>query len=217
VPGYEILGELGRGGMGVVYKARHVQLRRIVALKMILAGNYAGADERARFRVETEAAAQLQHPNIVQIYEVGEHEGNPYCALEFVHGGSLAEKTKGAPVPPREAAQFVETIARAMSVAHQRNIIHRDLKPGNILLAEGGTPKIADFGLAKRIDSDERRTVSGVIVGTPSYMAPEQAGGKSGLITPAMGGVLSPAGRRAFGPGLLAVCSDTRTSAEFSP
>src|SRR5437016_4865965 len=129
IAGYEILGVLGRGGMGVVYQARQVSLKRLVALKMILAGAHAGAEELARFRTEAEAVARLQHPNIVQIYEVGEQEGRPYCSLEFVDGGSLAKKLGGTPLPARAAAQLLETIARAIHAAHHRDIVHRDLKP----------------------------------------------------------------------------------------
>src|SRR5262245_23775450 len=131
--GYEILGELGRGGMGVVYKARHVKLNRVVALKMILAGGHAGAADLARFRTEVEAVARLQHPGIVQIYEVGEQGGLPYCALEFCPGGSLADKLDGTPLPPGEAARLVETLARAVHAAHEQRVIHRDLKPANVL------------------------------------------------------------------------------------
>jgi WD40 repeat protein len=183
VPGYEILGVLGRGGMGVVYQARQVGLGRLVALKMILAGAHAGPDEVARFRREAEAAARLQHPHIVQIHEIGVHNGLPYFSLEYVEGGSLAQKL--TPVPAREAAQLVETLARTVHAAHQRGIIHRDLKPGNVLLTGDGTPKVADFGLAKRLDDPTGQTASGAILGTPSYMAPEQAGGKHRQIGPA--------------------------------
>jgi serine/threonine protein kinase len=146
VPGYEIEAVLGRGGMGVVYKARHLALKRTVALKMVLAGGHAGPRELARFRIEAEAVARLQHPNIVQIHEVGEAGGHPYCALEFVEGGNLAGKLKGMPLPAREAAKLVEVLARAMQMAHSRNVVHRDLKPANILLTAEGTPKITDFG-----------------------------------------------------------------------
>ena len=138
VPGYEIEGVLGRGGMGVVYKARHLALKRTVALKMVLAGGHAGPQELARFRIEAEAVARLQHPNIVQIHEVGEADGHPYCALEFVEGGNLASKLDGKPLPAREAARLVETLARAMQLAHSRNVVHRDLKPANILLSAAG-------------------------------------------------------------------------------
>src|SRR5262249_7877480 len=135
VAGYEIVGELGRGGMGVVYQARQKGLNRLVALKMIRAGAHAGPEDLARFRYEAEAVAGLQHPNIVQVYEVGEQDGLPYFSLEYVDGGSLDKHLGGNPLPPREAAELIETLARAMHVAHQRGIVHRDLKPGNILLA----------------------------------------------------------------------------------
>jgi hypothetical protein len=178
VPGYEILGELGRGGMGVVYQARHQRLDRVVALKMILAGGHAGAAELARFRTEAEAIARLQHPNIVQIHEVGEHDGLPYFSLEFCPGGSLHNKLNGTPLPTRAAATLVGKLARAMHAAHEKGVIHRDLKPANVLLAEDGTPKVTDFGLAKKLD-EAGQTQPGAVMGTPSYMAPEQAGGKS--------------------------------------
>ena len=183
VPGYEILGELGRGGMGVVYKARQLKLNRIVALKMILAGGQAGEAALARFRTEAEAIARLQHPNIVQVHDVGEHEGKPYFSLEFCAGGSLAQKVAGTPLPPKAAAWMVEMLARGMAAAHHKAIIHRDLKPANVLLLEDGTPKITDFGLAKKLD-DPGQTQSGAIMGTPSYMAPEQASGKTKEIGP---------------------------------
>jgi tetratricopeptide (TPR) repeat protein len=185
VPGYEILGVLGRGGMGIVYKARHRHLQRLVALKMILAGGHAGPQELARFRTEAEAVARLQHPHIVQIYEVGEQHGLPYCALEFVDGVSLARKLAGTPQPSRQAAQLVATLAEAMHAGHQRGIVHRDLKPDNVLLTADGTPKVADFGLAKKLDSGAGQTASGAIVGTPSYMAPEQARGQGKEVGPA--------------------------------
>ena len=184
VPGYEILDKLGEGGMGIVYKARHLKLGRVVALKMILSGGHARAAELARFQTEAEAIARLQHPNIVQVHEVGEHEGKPFFSLEFCGGGSLDRKLKGTPLPPAEAARLVQTLASAMQAAHEKNVIHRDLKPANVLLAEDGTPKITDFGLAKKLD-DAGQTQSGAIMGTPSYMAPEQAGGKSKDIGPA--------------------------------
>jgi WD40 repeat protein len=191
VPGYEIESVLGRGGMGVVYKARHLALKRTVALKMVLAGGHAGPGELARFRLEAEAAARLQHPNIVQIHEVGEADGHPYCALEFVEGGNLASKINGKPLPAREAAQLVEALARAMQLAHSRNVVHRDLKPANILLASPGResgeliPKITDFGLARQLDSDSGATQAGQVMGTPSYMAPEQASGRAHEAGPA--------------------------------
>jgi WD40 repeat protein len=179
VLGYEILGVLGRGGMGVVYQARHLALKRVVALKMILAGGHAGPQELARFRLEAEAVARLQHPNIVQVFEVGESDGHPFCALEFVEGCTLASKLSGQPLPAREAAKLVETLARAVQLAHSRNVVHRDLKPANVLLASDGTPKITDFGLARQIDNDSGETQAGAIMGTPSYMAPEQASGRT--------------------------------------
>jgi serine/threonine-protein kinase len=185
VPGYEIVGELGRGGMGVVYKARQVGLNRQVALKMVLAGVHAGPPQLARFQAEAEAVAGLQHPNIVQIYEVGRRDGLPYFSLEFVDGGSLLDKVHRQPQPPRDAAHLIETLARAMYYAHQRGIIHRDLKPANVLLTANGIPKITDFGLAKRLESSSGHTASGTIIGTPSYMAPEQAGGEIRKIGPA--------------------------------
>jgi serine/threonine-protein kinase len=179
VPGYEIESVLGRGGMGVVYKARHLALKRTVALKMVLAGGHAAPQELARFRLEAEAVARLQHPNIVQIHEVGEAGGLPYCALEFVEGGNLAGKLQGKPLPAREAARLVEALARAVQLAHSRNVVHRDLKPANVLLAADGTPKITDFGLARQLDTDSGATQAGQVMGTPSYMAPEQASGRS--------------------------------------
>ncbi len=180
LPGYEILGELGRGGMGVVYKARQLGLNRLVAIKMILSGDYAASGDLARFRLEAEAVAKLQHPGIVQVYEIDEVDGKPYFCLEFVNGGPLQKKLSGNPQPPGQAAQLVEKLAEAMAYAHQNHIIHRDLKPANVLLTENGAPKVADFGLAKRLDEkQESQTQSGSILGTPSYMAPEQAHGQT--------------------------------------
>jgi serine/threonine protein kinase len=231
VPGYEILEELGRGGMGVVYKARQVQLNRLVALKMILSGAAAGEEQRRRFQIEAEAVARLQHPHVVQIHEVGEAEGKPFFSLEFLAGGSLASRLDGTPLPVREAARLVETLARAVHYAHEQGIIHRDLKPANILLRRKSEirstksetnpkseilmtetpgaarlgfqdsdfevvsdfefrisdfePKIADFGLAKRLEGGKEATQTGAILGTPCYMAPEQAGGKTREVGPA--------------------------------
>jgi predicted Ser/Thr protein kinase len=183
--GYEVLGELGRGGMGVVYKARHIPLNRLVALKMILAGAHAGPEQRARFKREAEAVARLQHPNVVQVYDVGEQNGLPFFSLEFVEGGSLNRKLAGAPQPARPAAALVETLARAMHVAHQRGIVHRDLTSANVLLTAEGAPKITDFGLAKMLAGEGGvHTQTDAILGTPSYMAPEQASGK-GEVGPA--------------------------------
>jgi serine/threonine-protein kinase len=185
IPGYQIEGILGRGGMGVVYKARHLALKRVVALKMILSGGHANPEVRQRFRSEAEAVARLQHPNIVQIYEVGEQEGLPFFSLEFVDGGPLDKKITGIPQPPREAAQLVETLSRAMHFAHEKGIIHRDLKPANILMTQNGVPKITDFGLAKCLEErDSNQTKSGTIMGTPSYMAPEQARGDVHAVGP---------------------------------
>jgi tetratricopeptide (TPR) repeat protein/tRNA A-37 threonylcarbamoyl transferase component Bud32 len=178
VPGYEIVGEIGRGGMGVVYKARQRGLNRWTALKMVLAGAHAGEQQLARFHTEAEAVALLQHPNIVQIYDVGEHDGLPYFSLEYIDGGALDREIHRKAQPPREAARLVEMLADAMQYAHQHGIIHRDLKPANVLLTRDGTPKITDFGLAKRLESDSSQTKSGTLMGTPSYMAPEQARGE---------------------------------------
>jgi serine/threonine protein kinase/WD40 repeat protein len=186
IPGYEIVKELGRGGMGVVYWAWQMSLNRAVALKMVLAGSHASSGELERFRTEAEAIARLHHPNIVQIYDVGRHGAHPYMTLEYVEGGSLAQKLTGAPQPARQAAQLVETLARAVHSAHEHGIIHRDLTPGNVLLTADGAPKITDFGLAKLVvGGREVRTQSGAIVGTPSYMAPEQAAGRGKEIGPA--------------------------------
>jgi WD40 repeat protein len=182
---YALLGEVGRGGMGVVYKAHQSSLDRIVAIKMVLAGKHAGPEELARFRREAAALARLQHPNIVQIHEVGTHDGRPYFSMEFVGGGSLAQRQGGEPLPPREAARLTETLARAVQAAHAAGIVHRDLKPANVLLAADGTPKISDFGLAKRLDVPAGATQTGAVVGTPSYMAPEQADGRGKDIGPA--------------------------------
>jgi serine/threonine protein kinase len=223
LPGYEVLGELGRGGMGVVYLAEQRGLRRRVALKMIRAGGRPEPEQLARFRVEAEAVARLQHPNVVQVFEVGEHRGLPYLALEYCGGGSLAARLKGTPLPPREAAALAETLARAVHYAHQRGVVHRDLKPANVLLArskvqepnpkEGSStkdqtpraggpwdlslepslgfepwdlslPKVTDFGLAKRLDESAGLTATDAIVGTPSYMAPEQASGRVAAVGP---------------------------------
>jgi WD40 repeat protein/tRNA A-37 threonylcarbamoyl transferase component Bud32 len=175
VPGYEVLEELGRGGMGVVYLARQTALKRLVALKMIRNAEYAGEQERDRFRAEAESVARLQHPHVVQIYEVGEHRGRPYLALEFVDGGSLDRRLAGTPLPLREAARLAVVVARAVHAAHRKGVVHRDLKPANVLLARDGTAKVTDFGLAKRLDDPAARTQTGAWLGTPSYMAPEQA------------------------------------------
>ena len=185
IPGYEVEAVLGRGGMGVVFRARHLPLNRVVALKMALAGAFAGPHERERFQREAEAVAGLRHPNIVQIHDVGESDGRPYFTMEYVEGGSLAQKLAGTPQPARQAAALLATLAEAVQAAHQGGIVHRDLKPANILLAADGTPKITDFGLARRLDSEAGPTQSGTPLGTPSYMAPEQALGKVREIGPA--------------------------------
>ena len=178
VPGYKIYSELGRGAMGVVYKAKQKGLNRLVALKMMLAGGHAGAEQLARFHAEAKAVARLQNPNIVQIYDVGEHEGLPYFSLEFVDGGTLHDLLGGKTQPPRDAARMIETLARAMECAHQLGIIHRDLKPANVLVTVNGILKISDFGLAKRLEGEDAgQTRSGTLMGTPSYMSPEQARG----------------------------------------
>jgi WD40 repeat protein/serine/threonine protein kinase len=282
IPGYEILGVLGQGGMGIVYRARQVALNRLVALKMIRAGAYAAEHERARFRREAEAAAPLRHPNIVPVYEVGEHDGYPFLALEYVEGGSLADRLRGTPQPPREVAELVEILARAIHYAHEHGVVHRDLKPANVLLApnpkletrstkseirnpkheirnpkastleenakpEDGassdfglgasdfsaeefrisdfSPKVTDFGLAKDLDSDLGQTSSGAIVGTPSYMAPEQASGVPGAVGPAadvyaLGAVLYEAltGRPPFkGAGVLETLEQVRSHEPVPP
>jgi serine/threonine-protein kinase len=185
VPGYEVLGVLGRGAMGVVYKARQARLGRVVALKMILGGGHADPTQRQRFQSEAEAIARLQHPNIVQVFEVGEHDGLPFFSMEFCPEGSLADRLEGAPLDPRRAGTLVATLARAVQAAHEVRVVHRDLKPGNVLLGSGGTPKVSDFGLAKRLDEGGGQTADGAIIGTPSYMAPEQAGGKTSAVGPA--------------------------------
>jgi eukaryotic-like serine/threonine-protein kinase len=217
---YDILAEIGRGGMGVVYKARHTGLHRLAALKMVLAGQFASAAQELRFRLEAELAARVQHPNIVQVYEIGNFEGRPFLALEWVEGGSLADRLTGKPWPSGEAAALIETLARAINVAHDEGVVHRDLKPANVLLAKkseirisksetdpniriqnpgppsGGAsdsdfrisdfePKITDFGLALTTEGGQMMTQSGFLVGTPGYMAPEQASGKRSLVGPA--------------------------------
>jgi serine/threonine-protein kinase len=181
VPGYEVLEELGRGGMGVVYKARQKLLNRLVALKMILSGSLAGPEERVRFLAEAESIAAVRHPSIVQVFDFGTHAGMPFFSLELCEGGSLANRLAGHPLPPTEAARFVEQIARAVQAAHEKGIIHRDLKPGNTLLTLDGTPKVTDFGLARRVEAGAGMTVTGRVMGTPSYMAPEQAQGRKDI------------------------------------
>jgi WD40 repeat protein/predicted Ser/Thr protein kinase len=183
VVGYDVIEEIGRGGTSVVYLARQAHPARLVALKLLVAGAYADAERRARFRAEADAIARLRHPQIVQIYQVGEHDGLPYLALEYVEGGTLAERTGGSPLPPRQAAELVAQIAEAVHYAHEMGVVHRDLKPSNVLLGADGSPKVTDFGLAKQEQSE--LTATGAILGTPSYMAPEQAEGKAREVGPA--------------------------------
>jgi eukaryotic-like serine/threonine-protein kinase len=178
---YELIEEIGRGGMGVVFKARHVRLGRVVALKMILGGALARPDDLHRFENEAAAAAQLQHPNIVALYEVGAYENQPYFSMEYISGTSLGERAAHGPLPSRRAAVYLEATARAVHYAHSRGIIHRDLKPGNVLLDAQDQPKVTDFGLAKLITTDSGQTRTGAVLGTPSYMSPEQAAGRKDL------------------------------------
>ena len=182
---YELLEELARGGMGVVYKARHRGLKRLVALKMILSGAMATAEERQRFLREAELAANLDHPHIVPIYEVDEHEDRPYFSMKLVDGGSLARQSARFRDDPRAAARLVSTIARAVYYAHGKGFLHCDLKPSNVLLDARGNPYVTDFGLARRAGSDSSLSISGTILGTPSYMAPEQAAGSRASLGPA--------------------------------
>ena len=207
VAGYEILGELGRGNMGVVYKARQISLNRLVALKMVRTGAHAGQQELKRFLAEAQVVARLQHPQFVQVYEVGVQDGLPFFSMELIGGGNLKEKLGGRPLPFRQAARLIYTLAQAMGVAHQNGVVHRDLKPANILLCPSGSresrlegsrsgvdpgdlgfhlymPKITDFGLAKQLQQDGSQTESGVVMGTPNYMAPEQAEGRSRDVGP---------------------------------
>ncbi len=187
VPGYELLAELGRGGMGVVYKARQASSGRLVALKLIRDVALAGRQERARFRIEMQAAARMRHANIVEVFEAGEHESRPYFAMEYVDGGALDKHLAGQPQPPDQAAALVRMLARAVEHAHAQQVIHRDLKPANILLQGADLcPKITDFGLAKRLDTESTAwTQDGAVIGTASYMAPEQAAGRAHEVAPA--------------------------------
>jgi WD40 repeat protein/tRNA A-37 threonylcarbamoyl transferase component Bud32 len=183
---YELLSEIGRGGMGVVFKARHVRLHRVVALKMILGGLLARPEDLQRFETEAAAAAQLQHPNIVALYEVGAESGQPYFSMEHVSGSSLAQRVALGVLPGRLAASYLERLAQAVHYAHSRGVIHRDLKPANVLLDDDDQPKITDFGLAKVLQGDSGQTRTGAVIGTPSYMAPEQAGGQTKAVSPAV-------------------------------
>jgi serine/threonine protein kinase len=181
---YMLLSEIARGGMGVVYKARQGKLNHTVALKMILSGQLASKDDVTRFHTEAEAAAHLDHPGIVPIFEVGECDDQHFFSMGFVEGDSLAGRVKDGPLPQREAAELVQTIAQAIAYAHSMGIIHRDLKPANALLDQHGQPKVTDFGLAKKTEADSQLTGTGQILGTPSYMPPEQASGNTKLVGP---------------------------------
>lgn len=184
IPGYEIHSVLGQGGMGVVYRATQLGIDRPAAIKMLLAAGHATSTQLERFQSEARVAAAVKHPNIVQIYEIGEHEGLPYISLEFCEGGSLNDKLNREPQPPKKAAELAESLARAMHAAHAAGVVHRDIKPANILLDANGSPKITDFGLARELDDPSCHTRTGAIVGTPSYMAPEQAAGSAKLAGP---------------------------------
>ncbi len=183
VEGYEILERIGQGGMGVVYRARQGGLERLVALKVIRGGIHAAPEHLARFRIEARAVARLGHPNVVQIHDVGRSAGVPFVAFELLEGGSLESRVAGTPQPERVSAELLVVLARAMGVAHRAGVVHRDLKSANVLYAADGTPKIADFGLAKRLDEDDGQTQTGQVMGSPSFMAPEQAqGGEVGTL-----------------------------------
>jgi WD40 repeat protein len=188
---YELLGELGRGGMGVVYRARHLHLHRVVALKMLLAGEFVQEASRARFRAEAEAVARLQHPHIVQIFDIGEWQAGdlrpsvPYFTLEYIDGGNLFKRLAGKPQAPQQAASWVSTLARAVYYAHGQGIVHRDIKPSNVLVTADGELKLCDFGVAKLLTGSDLKTQSGLLVGTPEYMAPEQAAGQAKALGPA--------------------------------
>jgi serine/threonine protein kinase len=176
--GYVLMETLGEGGMGIVYKAKQGSLKRFVALKRIRGGIYAGKEERERFQREGEAIASVEHPHVVKIHEFGEYQGQPFFSMELLEGGTLSKKLNGQPLPEREAAELVRTLALTIATAHRRGILHRDLKPSNVLFAGDGTPKISDFGLAKVMDNDSDVTRSDDVLGTPAYMSPEQARGE---------------------------------------
>lgn len=183
IPGYEITSIIGRGAMGVVYKARQTRLNRDVALKVLLAGAHASDEERARFRTEATTVAQLQHPHVIQVYDVGEHAGLPYLAAEYVSGGTMQKWLGGKQLGVEASARLIYLIARAVGAAHAKGIVHRDLKPGNILLTPENMPKVADFGLARQY-GDATLTATGAVLGTPQYMAPEQAAGLTRRVGP---------------------------------
>ncbi|EMI28822.1 serine/threonine-protein kinase [Rhodopirellula europaea] len=182
---FDLLEEVGRGGMGVVFRARQRSLDREVAIKMILRGRLASDADLQRFMAEAAATASLDHPSIVPVYEVGDIEGRPFFSMQFIEGQTLSQRVACGPMAPREAARMVAQIARAVAVAHQAGILHRDIKPGNILIAKDGRPMITDFGLAKQVGAKMDLTRTGMLVGTPAYMSPEQAGGRRGDIGPA--------------------------------
>ncbi|QDT08150.1 serine/threonine-protein kinase [Planctomycetes bacterium K23_9] len=182
---YELIQEIGRGGMGVVFRARQISLDREVAVKMILRGRLASDADLQRFLAEAAATAKLEHPNIVPVYEVGDVDGRPFFSMQYVEGQTLLQFLSDGPIDPRLAASIVATIARAVGFAHEQGVLHRDLKPSNILIADDGTPMIMDFGLAKQVGTEENLTRTGMLVGTPAYMSPEQASGRRGLVGPA--------------------------------
>ena len=186
IDGYDLIEELGRGGMGIVYKALERRLNRLVAIKTISEAAFDSPSQRRRFLAEAEVIARVHHPHIIPIHAVGEHQGRPYISLEFAEGGSLAQRLTSGPLTVRQAAELVEVLAQAVQAAHDAGIVHRDLKPSNVLLAADGTPKVADFGLAKLLGDDSGHTITGEVLGTPSYMAPEQAEGRSREVGPAV-------------------------------
>jgi hypothetical protein len=238
IAGYEILGHIGHGGMGVVYRAKHLANNRLVALKMVSSGAHASQSEKARFRTETESARRIRHPHVVEVCEVGEHGGLPFVAFEFMDRGSLADALGGSQMPPRYAAELVELLARGVHAAHEQGVLHRDIKPGNVMLTTPptddslpvvvqllGLPKITDFGLAKRMDGEGALTRTGAVMGTPSYMAPEQAEGRIKHSGPAvdvhaLGAILYEAltGRPPFkGATMMETLDQVRTLEPVSP
>ncbi|MBT6643923.1 MAG: serine/threonine protein kinase, partial [Planctomycetaceae bacterium] len=181
---YELLEEIGRGGMGIVYRAVQKSLQRVVAVKMLLRRDLASPADLSRFRSEAEAAAQLDHPGIVSIFEVGEHDGHPFYSMRYIEGTTLSKRLEAGPIPPREGARILLRVAEAVQAAHARGVLHRDLKPSNILIDLAGKPHVSDFGLAKRLEGNQTMTHTGAILGTPCYMSPEQAAGSRGDVGP---------------------------------
>ena len=181
---YELLEEIGRGGMGIVYRAVQKSLQRVVAVKMLLRRDLASQADLSRFRSEAEAAAQLDHPGIVSIFEVGEHDGHPFYSMRYIEGTTLSKRLEAGPIPPREGARILLRVAEAVQAAHARGVLHRDLKPSNILIDLAGKPHVSDFGLAKRLEGNQTMTHTGAILGTPCYMSPEQAAGSRGDVGP---------------------------------